>query len=135
MNDIVNEYYTDSYLAHHGILGQKWGVRRFQNKDGSLTSAGQKRYEDQKKETTYREYRKERKLIRKDIHNKYPYKRLKEIDELATKRLLKKYGKEKVEKFQKNDKLIQDAQTAFYVAFNTAATLSVMGYLDRRYYY
>lgn len=30
-------------LYHHGILGQKWGVRRFQNKDGSLTEAGKKR--------------------------------------------------------------------------------------------
>lgn len=30
-------------LYHHGILGQKWGVRRFQNKDGSLTPAGKKR--------------------------------------------------------------------------------------------
>lgn len=30
-------------LRHHGILGQKWGVRRYQNKDGSLTVAGKKR--------------------------------------------------------------------------------------------
>lgn len=32
------------YLIHHGIKGQKWGVRRFQNADGSLTPAGKKRY-------------------------------------------------------------------------------------------
>ena len=31
-------------LYHHGIKGQKWGVRRFQNKDGSLTPAGKERY-------------------------------------------------------------------------------------------
>ena len=32
-------------LAHWGIKGQKWGVRRYQNKDGSLTPAGKKRYD------------------------------------------------------------------------------------------
>lgn len=32
-----------SYLEHHGIRGQRWGVRRFQNPDGSLTNAGRKR--------------------------------------------------------------------------------------------
>jgi hypothetical protein len=29
-------------LAHHGIFGMKWGVRRYQNKDGTLTAAGKK---------------------------------------------------------------------------------------------
>lgn len=33
-------------LTHHGILGMKWGRRRYQNKDGSLTAAGKKRYGD-----------------------------------------------------------------------------------------
>ena len=31
-------------LYHHGIKGQKWGVRRYQNEDGSLTEAGKRRY-------------------------------------------------------------------------------------------
>ena len=38
------ELIKESDLAHHGILGQKWGVRRYQNSDGTLTNAGKKRY-------------------------------------------------------------------------------------------
>lgn len=33
-------------LIHYGVRGMKWGVRRYQNKDGSLTAAGRKRYSD-----------------------------------------------------------------------------------------
>ena len=40
------EYNYEYELYHWGIKGQKWGVRRFQNKDGSLTAAGKERYSD-----------------------------------------------------------------------------------------
>ena len=39
-------YETSFTLSHHGIKGQRWGVRRFQNKDGTLTAKGKKRYKD-----------------------------------------------------------------------------------------
>lgn len=35
---------NENYLAHHGIKGQKWGIRRYENPDGSLTEAGKARY-------------------------------------------------------------------------------------------
>lgn len=44
---IAIEENTD-YLAHHGIKGQRWGIRRFQNEDGSLTPDGLKRYKTDK---------------------------------------------------------------------------------------
>lgn len=43
VHDSLNILRTD-VICHHGILGMKWGIRRYQNKDGSLTAAGIKRY-------------------------------------------------------------------------------------------
>ena len=42
----MNGYFVAEgpYLMHHGVLGMKWGIRRYQNYDGSLTSAGRKKY-------------------------------------------------------------------------------------------
>lgn len=59
----------DAILIHHGIKGQRWGVRRYQNADGSLTAAGKKRYTKEEK----KEIRKER----KELNNKYKEEYLK----------------------------------------------------------
>lgn len=37
-------YYSEDELAHYGIMGQKWGIRNYQNPDGTLTEEGKKRY-------------------------------------------------------------------------------------------
>ncbi len=42
----MENYQYNSDLYHHGIKGQKWGIRRFQNKDGTLTDEGRERYDD-----------------------------------------------------------------------------------------
>lgn len=43
---MVNKMWNDGTgsLMHHGIRGQRWGIRRYQNPDGTLTEAGKKRY-------------------------------------------------------------------------------------------
>ena len=75
MNHIIIRY---DELSHHGIKGQKWGVRRFQNEDMSLTPAGKKRYAkadkfDAKKERHISKIETSKTRLGKSFHNSMAY--------------------------------------------------------------
>ena len=72
----------ETYLAHHGIKGQRWGIRRYQNPDGSLTAEGRKRkglgdprkslFSRKKKEKTDEERKSELRNYLRDHPKKMP---------------------------------------------------------------
>lgn len=71
MNTYYEPYWTcGNEIEHHGVLGMRWGIRRYQNKDGSLTSAGKKRYIKQKEKLDSYKERQVHK-VNKSISNKY----------------------------------------------------------------
>lgn len=83
------------YLVHHGILGMKWGIRRYQNKDGTLTEAGKKRY------GTSEELRKAQiaKWVKRHGEGPFLTKKFQEINDAA--KQLKSYAKESDEAYKK----------------------------------
>lgn len=61
-----------NYIYHHGILGMKWGIRRYQNKDGSLTAVGKKRYAKLEAQSAKLEAEKKRLTGDKEVPKKTP---------------------------------------------------------------
>ena len=110
-------YYGET-LYHHGILGQKWGIRRFQNEDGSLTPAGKKRYgyleESANKASKFAEYAKEeKKKYSKGLSDSQKkngvkqsdldrWKKASTVQRQKYENLAKKYGSIDISKLDKN---------------------------------
>ena len=62
---------SDKILIHHGVRGMKWGVRRYQNEDGSLTEQGEKRYKHRNISSMIKRWKLEREfntLSREELH-------------------------------------------------------------------
>ena len=68
-----NQNPTSDELTHYGIMGMKWGVRRYQNDDGSLTSAGKKRYNSDGSKKSFKTRRLENKVDRLKKNKKEDY--------------------------------------------------------------
>ena len=104
--------YEDNYLAHFGIKGQKWGIRRYQNEDGTLTPEGKRRY--------YEQYKNEADLYEKQVKrfdtqlkdlkkNGYKAKSYFDDDELGD-AIVKEYGKKAADEYLK--RTILDVSTS-----------------------
>ena len=153
MNDYIIYRENEEELEHHGIKGMHWGVRRYQNPDGSLTAAGKLHYRIESVTGTYdpkgnnpyvSERRKKNRLkeieeaeqrkqkeqkrseIRKDLHKKYDQSEQEvEYYEKESQKALKKRDRaeEKAEEYLKDAKYLKKNYTAGRVATNAALSV------------
>jgi hypothetical protein len=86
--------YKEHELYHHGIKGQRWGIRRYQNKDGSLTPAGIRKLEKfQKRENAALDYRVKELSKNRDKASAAYDKSINKLHDKGTKLLVKRVDK------------------------------------------
>ena len=113
-----NYVIVDGELYHHGVKGMKWGVRRYQNNDGSLTAAGQKKVSKKYKRLSAKTAKELSKKVNsmhvKSYNDAADYMNSGGIDKF-NKQQRKKYGKT----YTTRDGYMDDYQKLFDKIYNT----------------
>lgn len=120
--DIYNKPSPQECLAHHGVKGMRWGVRRYQNYDGSYTQRGLERYRkaDQAHEAAKQKAKETKQAYKSGTATKDQYKAAKGEVKATKKTLNKSYDKLKTDKLaDEGKKLYQRGKT---ITSNTRTT-------------
>lgn len=120
-------------LAHHGIKGQKWGIRRYENPDGSLTAAGRARYGRQERSAFRKDSRQQMREANQKLRSGQITKDSKEYINAKRDRLVSRYGSgEDIYNYKKGNKdaknaAIKSAGTRKAGSIATKAALATAG--------
>lgn len=114
-------------LYHHGTKGMRWGIRRYQNKDGSLTPAGKKRYNKE-----LEKLKQEKRALKNQERTKAKLKKLNdlqdEVDALKKTKTSKKTAEEEAKKIEDEARAKEEYEAGKQQALKSGSASEVLKY-------